>query len=335
MLRWGIAGTGFISDTLAEAIGASRGSVASAVAGRDLVRVQAFRERHRIAAAHSSYEALLADESVDIVYVALPNHVHHDATMNAVVAGKHVLCEKSLSIDMDKTHAMLDAVAASGVFFMEGLMYLAHPVIAALVEVLRSGCLGTLRSISASYAADIWRVVNPQGMGALYNLGCYPVSLVQLVVQTAFGPDMFGSARMVGTGNLSPVDGNVCEAALAMHFETGLIASLHTAETYGMAHDFRIVGDRGCLHFVTNPWLPKAGRNVFAWRPFDGGTEERVVETSQDAFFHQVRAVEQNIAAARIQAERPLPTWRDSQEVMAVLTRWESLVRGEGPASPG
>ena len=327
MIGWGIWGTGFISDTVAAAIRQSPGSRIAAVAGRDLARTEEFRARFDGDRAHAGAAELLADPAVEIVYVGLPNHVHHEAVAAAAKAGKAVLSEKSLSVDMVKSQALVESVAAHDVFFVEGLMYLAHPLIARFVEILREGRLGAVKAIHASYAADIWQVVNPEGRGALYNLGCYPVSLLQLAVQTVAGEGAFGDRVQTGTGVISSHDGNVAEAALAIRFGCGILATVQTAETYGMFPDFTVVGDKGSLRFLDNPWLPEAGTSRLLFTGFDGAREEISVESDADAFVHQVRMVERSLAAGRKQAERPSPRPADSIEIMEMLTGWEADIR--------
>jgi len=327
MIGWGILGTGFISDTVADAIGKSPGSRLAAVAGRDVARTEEFRARFGGNRAYGDVTELLADPAVDIVYVGLPNHLHHGSVAEAAAAGKAVLSEKSLSIDMERSRALVDAVAANDVFFVEGLMYLAHPLIARFLDVLRDGRLGTVKSIHASYAADIWQVVNPQGRGTLYNLGCYPVSLLQLAVQTVAGEGVFRDRRQTGTGSISSHDGNVSEAALAVRFGNGILATVQTAETYGMHPDFIVVGDKGSLRFLDNPWLPQAGTSRLLFTGFDGTIEEIRVDSDADAFLHQVRMVERSLAAGSRVADRPSPRPADSIEIMEMLTDWEADIR--------
>lgn len=328
MLRWAILGTSFISDTMAKAIEASPGSVATVVVGRDPHRLEAFRERHGIARATTSLEAALGspEVEVDVVYVGTPNHVHHEATILAAAAGKAVLSEKSLTVSMEQTHALLDSVRGV-VFFVEGLMYLAHPVIARFVDVLCDGRLGTLKAVHASYAANIAHLVNPDGGGAIYNLGCYPASLVQLVVDAMGGDGMFADHELLSYGAISPADGNVGEAAATVRFSNGVLATIHTAETYDSTTRFEVHGTNGTLTFLTNPWLPGRGDNSFAWRAYDGEPETVVVTGPLDAFDHQVRMVEANIAADKLEVERPSPRLDDSLHLMQFLTEWKAASR--------
>ena len=326
MLRWAILGTSFISETMASAISASPGSTATVVVGRDEQRLESFGTRHGIGRTATSLEEALAAADVDVVYVGTPNHVHHEATILAARAGKAVLSEKSLTVTMEQADALIASVRAT-VFFVEGLMYLAHPLIARFVDVVRDGRLGALKAIHATYAADIAHLVNPEGRGAIYNLGCYPASLVQLTVDSANGDGSFADNELSARGTVSEIDGNVCESAATVRFGGGVLATIHTAETYGSASRFEVQGTKGSLSFETNPWLPQRGDNSFVWHGYDGATEAFVVNSPLNAFDHQVRMVETNIAEGRTEAERPSPRLDDSFQLMRLLTRWERASR--------
>jgi predicted dehydrogenase len=329
MIRWAIVGTSFISDTMARAIAGSPGSVAVVAVGRDSTRLHEFCERHSIAGSVNTVEDALRDPHIDVVYVGTPNHTHHLLTALAAKSGKAVLSEKSLTVSMAQTESLLTAVRDGGGFFVEGLMYLAHSVIARFVEVLLDGRLGKLKTISASYAANIARLVNPEGEGAIYNLGCYPASLVQLVIDAVEGDGSFTRRGFSAHGNVSTTDGNICETAAAVRFDSGTLAMIHTAETYGNVARFEVQGEHGTLVFETNPWLPEPGDNSFVWTAFDGSTETFVVNDPLDAFDHQVRMVEANLIAGRVEAQRPSPRWSDSRDLMSFLTDWEQKVHGE------
>lgn len=327
MLRWGIAGTGFISDTMARAIASSAGSQIVAVSGQDAGRLAGFADRFGIAGRYLSYEDMLRDPSVEAVYIGLPSHLHHVAVCAAAAHGKMIVSEKPLTTTLAEAEALARAVREAEVFFVEGLMYLHHPLIAAMGVVIESGRLGALRSMRAAYAADIWRVVNPQGRGTIYNLGCYPVSLVQYVMQVACGPEAFDARQAKGFGNIG-ADGMICDATLAVRFDNGVLASVQTSDSYGMAHEFAVSGEKGVLRCKTNPWLPGVEGNILLVQDYDGAAEEIVVSTGLDAFQHQVACVENAQRMGLKQVSRPAPQLSDSLEVMAMLTAWEADCRG-------
>lgn len=330
VLRWAIIGTGFISNTVVEAIAASDGSRVELVAGRDAARVEAFASQYSIPRSCVGYANGVEDPEVDVVYVGTPNHTHHEIVGAAAAAGKAILSEKSLTTTMETAHELVASVAGR-VLFVEGLMYLAHPVIERFVDVLAEERTGTVTAVHARYAAPIAAVVNPLGRGTIYNLGCYPASLLHLTIQSAFGDDMFRRRELEGHGTRTP-DDTIGSAGASIRFENGVLATLASTDDYGMAYDFTVLTTTGELRFVTNPWLPDAAENQLRWTPYDGEPETISVAGDGDAFLHQVRMIERCVAEARLEATRPSPRLHDSIEVMELLTEWEAACRSGGSA---
>ena len=327
MLRWGILGTGFISHAMLSAIRDSDGSAATMLCGRNETALAELSAQYGIQHSTTDQAELFANPEVDVIYIALPNHLHRAATEAAMAAGKPVLCEKSLTTTMEDAKALIASVQAANIFFAEGLMYLAHPLMQQLVTVLRDPSVGELRSVSGFYAADIWQVVNPAGGGTLYNLGCYPASLLHLVVQTMCGEEAFANRSITAFGNIGK-DTTLQDASLSVHFDNGVLANLMSTDGHGMAHEFTIVITKGTLRIATNPWLPVAGENRMIWQPYDGPARDIVVETKHDAFYHQTKMVERALATGAKEAPRPSPRLSDSLEVMQFLTDWEAAVAG-------
>lgn len=334
MLRWGILGTSFISDVVAKAIVASDSSHIQAVFGRDEQRRSAFADRYGIASRYGSLDELLADPAVDVIYVGLPSHRHADAVLRAAAAGKKaILSEKSLATTMADARAMTAAVRAAGdVFLLEGLMYLTHPVMETLAAVIADGRLGRVRGVSAYYAASLAGRANPRGRGTIYNLGCYPVSLLHLVLETAYGGDSRvwnGRRSVLGHGTLATSDdGGVRfarDAALTVRFEEeGVLATIQSSDSFGNDFAFTVQGDKASLTFVTNPWLPLAGDNVFTIKTYKGGAVDTItVSSKMDAFGHQIKKVEEYVNSGIKEAARPSPSWEHSVEIMSLLTEWE------------
>ncbi|GAM91231.1 hypothetical protein ANO11243_092780 [Dothideomycetidae sp. 11243] len=326
MLRWGVLGTSFISNTVVAAIKSSSASQVTAIFGRDAGRLEAFAEKHAIPHRCSSIDALVNHAEVDVVYVGLPSHLHAEATIAAARAGKAILSEKSLATTMADAHRMLDAVKQHGVFFLEGLMYLSHPLMQKVADIVRSGELGPLRSISGSYAANIWKKANPAGMGTIYNLGCYPLSLLHWIMTTELGPGALKARRIQALGNLADDGSHVRDAALVLRLDNGFVATLQSTDSFGNDFSFSVQGTKGSLRFKTNPWLPPAGKSILELKRYGGGVEEIVVESPLDAFGWQVKTVEKCVAEGVKEAQRPPPRWVDSIEIMEVLTEWERAI---------
>ncbi|HEX6140621.1 MAG TPA: Gfo/Idh/MocA family oxidoreductase [Candidatus Limnocylindria bacterium] len=157
-----------------------------AIASRDASQARRVADELGIPTAHGSYEALLADDGLDAVYIPLPNHLHAEWTIAAARAGKHVLCEKPLAMTADDAQRMVDACASAGVRLMEAFMYRLHPSWEAVRELVASGRIGELVSVQSWFSyfnddpANI-RNVRDAGGGALYDIGCYNVNLSRML----------------------------------------------------------------------------------------------------------------------------------------------------------
>lgn len=246
-IRWGILATGGIAHAFTADL-RTAGLDVVAVGSRSAESARAFAEQYGIAHAHGSYEALVADPEVDIVYVASP-HSHHlaHATL-ALEAGKHVLIEKAVTLDADEAIALRDLAASHGLLVMEAMWtrYLPHMV--RVREIVAAGTLGEVRTVIADHTQrisdDPAHRLNALelGGGALLDLGIYPVS---------FAVDILGpieSARAVGRLAETGADSDV--AIAAVHAGGGLssIAMSSRAAGPNTAHvigtDARIDIDR-------------------------------------------------------------------------------------------
>lgn len=178
-LRWGVLGTAGINDAVVPAIQASELGEVTAIASRSPAKAEEHARRFGIPTAYEGYEVLLADPDVDAVYLPLPNHLHHPWVLRAVAAGKHVLCEKPMALTADQAGEMRAAADSAGVVLTEGFMYGHHPRYDRVREILRSGEIGPIRSISTSFTFDagdetgLTAFAGNPGGGALYDVGCY------------------------------------------------------------------------------------------------------------------------------------------------------------------
>ena len=185
-LRWGILGAGRIAPRLVRAVAASPRGTVTAVASRDDARARAFAARHGIPHAFGSYEDLLGSSDVDVVYIALPNHLHAEWTVRALDAGKHDLCEKPLALSVHEVDAIAEASRRNSREAVEASMFLHHPQTLRAVELARGGALGQLELVVGSFSffltyPDDPRIDPGMGGGSLWDVGCYPVSLARRI----------------------------------------------------------------------------------------------------------------------------------------------------------
>lgn len=189
-LRWGILGVANIAKhSVIPGIQQSDTGVVVAIASRDEQKASAAAEQLSIPKAYGSYEALLADEEVDAVYIPLPNHLHKEWTIRAAEAGKHVLCEKPIALNAAEAEEMALACERAGVLLAEAFMYRHHPRYERIQAIIRSGEIGEVRAIHSAFtfnnAGDKGNIrYNKQmGGGSIYDVGCYPLSVARLLLE--------------------------------------------------------------------------------------------------------------------------------------------------------
>ena len=151
-LRWGVMSTANIGRwAVNPAIQASKNGELCAVASRDAGSARAFADQWGIPVAHGSYTALIDDANIDAVYIPLPNSLHHEWSIRAMQAGKHVLCEKPLALTERECLEMVAAAESNGVTFMEAFMYRFHPRTEKVLRLIRDGAVGELKMIQSTF----------------------------------------------------------------------------------------------------------------------------------------------------------------------------------------
>lgn len=256
-IKWGILGTSFISEQMAAAIVESSSGELYAVASRDAVKANNFAKTYSMPKVYSNYDDLVADPNLDAIYVGLPNHVHKEWTIKSLEAGKHVLCEKPLALDEHEVLAMMNTAKAKGLICMEAIMYRCHPLIQEIKTLIQQKVLGTIELFQATYTAPIAHLANPVAGGAIYNLGCYPLSLIQYLSEAKpISLNAFGIPN-------SDHPQNDTRASLILGFDDQSIASISVSDDLAMSWQFNIWGGLGRLELHTNPWFPTAGEQLF------------------------------------------------------------------------
>jgi predicted dehydrogenase len=187
ILNWGLLSTANINRSLIPPLEVSKRNHLLAVGSRSLESAQAYAKEKKIERAHSSYESLLADPEIHVIYNSLPNHLHAEWTIKAVEAGKHVLCEKPLALNVGEVDAIKAAAQKNGCVVAEAFMYRHHPQTLKVQEIVKSGSLGTLKLIRGSFSFVLSRAgdvrLNPDwGGGSIWDVGCYPISYTRTVV---------------------------------------------------------------------------------------------------------------------------------------------------------
>lgn len=186
-LRWGVLSTARIGlRALVPAIQRSRNGMVAAIASRDLDRAQQAAQAHEIPRAFGSYEELLQSPDIDAVYISLPNSLHKEWAVRAAEHGKHILCEKPLTLTASEAQEMIGAARRNHVLLAEAFMYRFHPQFAKLQALIAEGAIGRVQIIRSAFGfllEDMNNIrMHPElGGGALMDVGCYCVNMSRLV----------------------------------------------------------------------------------------------------------------------------------------------------------
>jgi predicted dehydrogenase len=185
-VRLGLLSTAHINDEILAGAAETAKVEIAAVGSRELSRAEAYAREKGIPRAHGSYEALLEDPDVDAVYVSLPNSLHHEWTLHALGAGKHVLCEKPYTRRAHEVEEAWDAADAAGLVLMEAFMYRHHSQTRRVEELVQGGAVGRVRAVKATFTFPLDDLGNVRALpaldgGALMDVGCYCVSGARLI----------------------------------------------------------------------------------------------------------------------------------------------------------
>ena len=190
-VRWGVLSTAKIArEKVMPAIQQVEDAVIHGIASRDVDRAKEVAEDFGIPNVYGRYEDLLEDPDIDAVYIPLPNHLHKEWTIKAAQAGKHVLCEKPLSITGGECQAMIDVCQKQGVLLMEGFMYSLHPQMDSVLEILEKCSIGYVKLVRGRFSFAIGTSANIRlepdyGGGSLMDVGCYPIHFANRLFRQA------------------------------------------------------------------------------------------------------------------------------------------------------
>lgn len=325
-IRWGVLGWARIArNEVIPAITRSTNGTLHAIASRSEAKLAEARAELNPPALHASYEALVRDPAVDAIYNPLPNHLHKAWTIEAARHGKHVLCEKPLALDAAEAREMVEACRAHGVVFMEAFMYRYSARTAKIVEILRSGVLGDIKFVQAQFRfllnrpGDVRREP-AMGGGSLYDVGCYPVNLIGLVLDTVTGSPP-GTGPRPDQVRAVAVEANGIDELFSavLRYPGGVVASLHSGFNAHGRSCAEIIGTRGVLEVP----LPFFGTGDPCLLTLDGRRQEVPVPES-DRYRLQV----EDFAAAILENRPPLLTATESLRNMELIDRLYAAARG-------
>jgi len=309
-VRWGILGPGGIAERFAADLTLVEGAELAAVGSRSLASAEAFAARYGFARPHGSYAELAADDAVDVVYVATPHAFHFDAALMCLEAGKAVLVEKPITLDLASAARLVQAAHAHNAFLMEAMWMRCNPAIRKIAELVDEGAIGWVSAIHADFGLHgpfpaEHRLRDPKlGGGALLDLGVYPINLVHLIL---------GAPTAVRSwAHLTPegVDENT---GVLLGYQAGAVAAVTCSINGGSRNAASITGTEGRIDLPEGFFVP---RSFVLSRP---GHATETVELPFEGNGYQFEAAEVQRCLLAGELESPLMPHATTLEIMSLL----------------
>jgi D-xylose 1-dehydrogenase (NADP+, D-xylono-1,5-lactone-forming) len=317
-LNWGFLSTAKINQKLMPAFRESKRNHLQAVASRTQDYADAYARQWKIPKAFGSYEALLSAPDIDVIYISLPNHLHAEWTIKALRAGKHVLCEKPFALTLDEVDAIQKSAKETGRIVTEAFMYRHHPQTLKVRQMVDDGILGILKLVRGSFTYQLTRTENyrsvpAMGGGALWDIGCYPLSYTRAILNVE-PVEVFGWQVTGATG----IDDTF---VAQMRFQSDVHAQFDCSFNLPYHTFMELVGDAGTL-IIPSPFTPQSKEYLFLMR--EGKTEKLTVKAA--GLYH---GEIEDMADSVLLGKAPRISLADTRNnVKAILALYESAQKG-------
>ncbi|OCJ12958.1 oxidoreductase [Rhizobium sp. AC44/96] len=331
-IRWGIIGPGTIARTFADGIAHSRTGKLVAIATRDPGKA-GLAENFPGARIVNGYEALLTDAEVDAIYISTPHTGHAEWAIKAIRAGKHVLVEKPIALSAFDADAIYHEAKKAGVFAGEAFMYRVHPQTAKIVELVKSGTIGTVRIIRSSFGFNMGGFkpehrlfANETAGGGILDVGGYPVSMARLIAGAAENKPFLEPEKVAGVGHLG--QSGVDEwASAVLKFPNGIVAEVSCSIMANQDNTLRIIGSEGRIE-VKDFWFASGHKGGVGKIEIFKGNEQETIEIKEDRWLYsfEVDAAGDAIRAGQKEFAAPGMSWSDSIGNLRVLDQWRASI---------
>jgi len=335
-INWGIIGLGKIATKLANSFKNVKNSKLKAVASRDIIKLQKFKNNFDLSEENcfSNYDDILDCKDLDVIHIALPHSMHREWSIKCIEKNINVLVEKPATVNFSEMEEIKVKLKNGNVFFAESFKYRYHPQITKLIDLIKEGAIGKLISMESFYGNNILskkifgikfkkrieknhRLHNKElGGGAILDLGCYPVSISNLVAPLISSLDLSKTKvlnKKVEIGSTG-VDIN---AFAELHFENGFKSKIHASLKENLGKSTKITGTDGEL-ILKDGW-----QGAPSLINITGKINKSIqVECSENIFTYQIEAVSKSILENKKKPDFPGVTSGETLDNMRILDNW-------------
>jgi xylose dehydrogenase (NAD/NADP) len=318
-LNWALLSTARINQDLIPSIATSKRCGVMAVASRNQFIADEYAFKWGIPRAYGSYESLLNDPDIDVIYNSLPSNLHAEWTIRALRAGKHVLCEKPIALTLAEMDALEQTVKETGLVLAEAFMYRHHAQTLKIKEMIDAGQLGKIQLIRGAFTytldpQDHDRWLTQAGGGSIWDVGCYPISYARTMLG-AEPVEVFGWQILSEGGSDLTFVGQ-------MKFKDGVHAQFDSGFKSPLRSMMEIVGSEAVLN-IPNPFKPGFENEIYLTR----GEKTKTVEIhGSELYLGEV----EDMCDAILHGKAPLVSLDDSHKnTAAIVALLESAKSGK------
>lgn len=290
-IRWGVLGNAEIARVcVIPAIQKSSNSLVHGLATRSLKDARQTVTDNNIQHVYHTYDDLLADQDIDVVYIPLPNHLHHPWTLQAVRAGKHVLCEKPLACNEAESQEMVNAATAAGLLLMEGMMYRFHPRSQRIKQAITKGEIGRVSLVRSAFgykmdeelllSGNNARLKTEMGGGALLDVGCYSVNVARWYMGAE--PTELQAQAVYHSSGVE------VHLVASLRFPENGLATMEASFISTMQQTYSVLGSEGAIELPHDAFIPWEKDAVFTIRSKDQEVGKKHVTPGADEYLLMV-----------------------------------------------
>ena len=337
-VNWGIIGLGNIANKFADGFKNSENAKLIGISSRNINKLKKFKEEFKIKENYcfDDYKNLLKCNEIDIVYIALPNSLHHEWIVECIKNNKKVLVEKPATVNFYEIKDIKDFHYNSDIFFAEAFMYRYHPQILKVIELLNKKVIGRLISMDSVFGINIItknffgfkikkklnkerRIYNKNlGGGAILDLGCYPVSFSTLIASLISKID-YSKVRVLNKKKEIGSTGVDIDSYAELNFENNFKCNVSASFTRNLGQYSKIVGSKGEL-IVESTWHASPSIiNILGENP-----QKIEINDSGNIFSHEINKLSQCILENKKNPDYPGLTIDDTLGNMKILDNWLS-----------
>lgn len=329
-MNWGVIGLGHMAKNFANSIKELENSNLTGVSSRSLIKLIKFGYRFKIKPSflYKKYEKLLLSKDIENVYIGTLNHTHYELIQKCIDSGKNVLCEKPLAINLEQALEIQKKLSVSKVFFLEAIAYRSHAQIKDVIKLINSDEIGKIIKIKSSFGFDSGkpkkegRLYNKDyGGGAILDLGCYPVSMSNLLANLNNKKESIPKVYEV-TGKIFDT-GVDTEAKAKLKYDNDIVSEIKVSIRKILDNKTIIIGTEGEIH-ILDPWLPKKENVIEIHKK---GIIKKIKSSSSFSLFaNQINLFEKIVQDRQLENNFHTMKIENSINCMNIMMQWKDKI---------